>query len=192
MDKGDIIPCEKDWSHGVWRYNQFKQFCAGKIVADVGCGSGLGSLILGTMAAKVHSYDIVYPSDPAPHLRQPDPNLVPLSSLDFRLIDLNKSMLPENYDVIVSSENIEHLVAPVKETIFRLVRCLNPGGIICLTHPENQPSPADYHLQFWIKNDDICSFFESIGFEILFSKVMPEHTSSWIVAKDARMGLSSK
>lgn len=77
----------------VARYNFAKQFCAGKTVADIACGTGYGMTILSEVAAVVEGYD-----------KQ--------SLCGNRIIDLEKEGWERHYDVIVSFETIEHLANP--------------------------------------------------------------------------------
>ena len=77
----------------VARYQFAKQFCKGKKVADIACGTGYGSKILLDVAASVDSYD-----------RE--------QLCENRIIDLEKESWADAYDVIVSFETIEHLENP--------------------------------------------------------------------------------
>ena len=77
----------------VARYNFAKQFCAGKTVADIACGTGYGSEILRGAAAVVDGYD---------------KELL----CGNTVIDLEKESWSKKYDVIVSFETIEHLENP--------------------------------------------------------------------------------
>jgi 2-polyprenyl-3-methyl-5-hydroxy-6-metoxy-1,4-benzoquinol methylase len=87
-ERGDHVEREH-----VARYQFAKQYCAGKRVADIACGSGYGSEILRTVAASVDSYD-----------RD--------SLCGNYVIDLEKSSWNRPYEVIVSFETIEHLANP--------------------------------------------------------------------------------
>ncbi len=77
----------------VARYQFAKQFCAGKKVADIACGTGYGSKILSEAAASVDGYDR---------------ELLCGNSV----IDLETESWNKQYDVIVSFETIEHLADP--------------------------------------------------------------------------------
>jgi len=87
-ERGDHVEREH-----VARYNFAKQFCAGKTVADIACGTGYGMAILGKVATEVEGYD-----------KQ--------SLCGNRIIDLEKETWGRHYDVIVSFETIEHLANP--------------------------------------------------------------------------------
>ncbi len=77
----------------VARYEFAKQFCSGKTVADIACGTGYGSRILSETAQSVDGYD----------KEQLCGNYV---------IDLDRESWEKSYDVIVSFETIEHLERP--------------------------------------------------------------------------------
>lgn len=77
----------------VARYEFAKQFCTGKTVADIACGTGYGTAILRQVAASVDGYD---------------KELL----CGNRTIDLEKESWGTPYDVIVSFETIEHLANP--------------------------------------------------------------------------------
>lgn len=77
----------------VARYAFAKQFCMGKDVADIACGTGYGTTILRQVAASVNGYD---------------KQLL----CGNRTIDLEKECWEKTFDVIVSFETIEHLANP--------------------------------------------------------------------------------
>ena len=77
----------------VARYEFAKQFCIGKAVADIACGTGYGMAILRQVAAAVDGYD---------------KQLL----CGNRTIDLEKECWEKTFDVIVSFETIEHLANP--------------------------------------------------------------------------------
>lgn len=174
----DIAEYQQGWTAGQWRYHTFKQFCKDKIVADAACGAGYGSYILAELAKKVYGYELSQNS-----LICCERDWMREGRIEYKYWNLNKDDLPLNYDVIVSSETIEHLDAAVYTTIDRFASRLNSRGILCLTHPENQKPPAEFHLQFEIKNADVSAYLEKSGFEILLSKIVVEHESSWIAAQ---------
>lgn len=77
----------------VARYRLAAEFCRGRRVADIACGTGYGTRLLATVAASVDAYD-----------KEP--------LCGNRLIDLEREGWGETYDVIVSLETIEHLANP--------------------------------------------------------------------------------
>ena len=77
----------------VARYQFAKQFCAGKTVADIACGTGYGMQILSTVSSCVDGYD---------------KQLL----CGNQVIDLDSENWAKPYDVIVSFETIEHLSQP--------------------------------------------------------------------------------
>lgn len=77
----------------VARYRFAQQYCRGKTVADIACGTGYGSEILREVAVAVDGYD-----------RE--------SLCGNHVIDLDQQGWSTRYDVIVSFETIEHLRNP--------------------------------------------------------------------------------
>jgi len=179
MERVNVVPYKNGWrGAGQWRYEAFKQFCKDKEVADAACGLGYGTYILADVAKVVYGYDISLDS-----LRLCEKDKTREGRTIYKCWDLDKNVLPLKYDVIVSSETIEHLKSSVYTTIDRFASRLDHHGILCLTHPENQGPGADLHLQFGIKNSDVCAYLEKSGFEILMSEIIIEHESSWIAAQ---------
>lgn len=77
----------------VARYQFAKQFCIGKTVADIACGTGYGMQILSNVSSCVDGYD---------------KQLL----CGNEVIDLDSEAWAKPYDVIVSFETIEHLSQP--------------------------------------------------------------------------------
>jgi len=122
----------------VARYEFAKQFCAGKRVADIACGSGYGMKILREVARSVEGYD--------------------RERLGQRyVIDLEKQSWPETYDVIVSFETIEHLENPE----FFLANAARSAPLLILSTPLNERLgwSTPYHKQAWTK-EHIASLLE--------------------------------
>lgn len=130
-------------------YEFMAQFVHGKKVLDVGCGTGYGSYYLVTQrAASVHGID--YSQDAVlyairtyrhPHLTY--------SQMDAQELQFQKA----TFDVVCSSENLEHLPAPDKN-IREIRRVLKPGGVLLLgtpnkevSSPGSEKSPNPYHIK---------------------------------------------
>jgi 2-polyprenyl-3-methyl-5-hydroxy-6-metoxy-1,4-benzoquinol methylase len=109
------------------RYHFVKPFCAGKVVADIACGSGYGSEILREVAARVDSYD-----------------KEPLCG-NF-VIDLEKDAWTSQYDVIVSLETIEHLANPE----FFLANAARTSRMLIVSSPIGEFKGYNpHHKQTW-------------------------------------------
>lgn len=109
------------------RYQFATPYCAGRRVADIASGSGYGMKILATVARSVEGYD--------------------RERLGQRyIIDLEKQDWPENYDVIVSFETIEHLANPD----FFLANAARSAPLLILSTPTGEkPGANPFHKQAW-------------------------------------------
>lgn len=97
----------------------------GKRILDVGAGNGLLALALARQGGRVTGLDIVKPSTPVNELDE------------FVLHNVNLSSFPfpdGNFDIIVSTEVLEHLKAPFPALI-EMVRLLKEDGLLILTIP---------------------------------------------------------
>lgn len=97
---------------------------ASGILADVGCGTGNLSLVVGRLFERIIGVDVVRYSGLPPQI-------------EFRQGDLDRGPLPlgdGEADAAVAVETIEHLENP--RALFReLVRIVRPGGWIVVTTP---------------------------------------------------------
>lgn len=134
------------------RYEFAKQFCAGKTVADIACGTGYGSEILRAVAKEVMGYDKELLCG----------NCV---------IDLDEADWEEQYDVVVSFETIEHLSDPVRF----LNNIRRTSHVAVISTPLNDVADNPYHKHRWsfaeisallTVNLGECMFFLQSGTEI--------------------------
>jgi SAM-dependent methyltransferase len=109
------------------RYRFAARFCAAKRVADIACGTGYGTAILGGVAASVDAYD-----------REP--------LCGNRIIDLEKDAWADRYDVIVSFETIEHLANPE----FFLANARRTTNLLIVSTPIGEFKGYNpHHKQVW-------------------------------------------
>jgi 2-polyprenyl-3-methyl-5-hydroxy-6-metoxy-1,4-benzoquinol methylase len=109
------------------RYRFAMRYCAGKSVADIACGTGYGSRILGEVATSVDGYD-----------RQ--------ELCGNRVLDLERQSWDKKYDVIVSFETIEHLENPE----FFLENAHRTAGLLIVSTPIGESRGYNpYHKQVW-------------------------------------------
>jgi len=101
---------------------------AGKVVLDVGCGLGFFSARLAERGAKVVACDI-------------GPGLVERTRLkvgcEARLADalsLEEEFGSERFDLVISSECIEHVPSP-KAALHQMIAVLKPGGFLSVSTP---------------------------------------------------------
>ena len=127
-----VIPGEvdSDLFNEHWaRYLFARQFCAGKKVLDVACGSGYGSALMAEAAAQVCGADIAAEAIAYARLHYGSPKTVFLQA-DCRSLPI----APGGFDVVVAFEIIEHLDA-AESFLKELRRVLAPAGLLILSTP---------------------------------------------------------
>ncbi|HOE38860.1 MAG TPA: methyltransferase domain-containing protein [Bacteroidales bacterium] len=126
-----------------------------KIVLDIACGEGYGSLILGKNAKKVYGVDISEES--IVHAKNKYSN----KNIDFLIGDVTKIPLEDNsVDIVVSFETIEHHDRH-REMLSEIKRVLKPNsGILIISSPDklfyekNYPdSKNEFHIKELYKDE---------------------------------------
>ena len=92
---------------------------------DVGCGPGLLALELSQRFDSVTAIDISEPMLAIARRKRAAPNV------EYRLADVNRLVLNETFDAIVSHTTFHHL-ENIPETLARLKAALSPGGRLIL------------------------------------------------------------
>lgn len=108
-------------------YQYISQFTAGKQVLDVGCGVGYGTALLGRTAARAVGIDI---SQKAVNEAF---RLYPAGEF-LRMDAENMTFSDQSFDVIVSTENFEHLPNQAKHAR-ELARVVRPDGFCFVATP---------------------------------------------------------
>jgi 2-polyprenyl-3-methyl-5-hydroxy-6-metoxy-1,4-benzoquinol methylase len=113
-------------------YQFAEQFVKGKIVLDVGCGTGYGADYLAQHGAK-SVFAIDYSPDAINYAKGKYGGIV-----EFRQMDAQEITYPsDSFDVVISSENLEHLPNP-SANIAQIRRVLKKGGILILGTPNKE------------------------------------------------------
>lgn len=128
-------------------YQFAEQFVRGKTVLDVGCGTGYGSHYLRTHDAQ-SVFGIDYSEDAITYASRRYPEVT------FQQMDAQRISYPSrSFDVVVSSENLEHLRDPA-ENIAEIHRVLKEGGLLLLATPNkeiaspgSEKSSNPYHVK---------------------------------------------
>jgi SAM-dependent methyltransferase len=97
-------------------------------VLDIGCGNGNISRALGSLGYMVTGVDIDEKSI------ETAKSLNTFSNVNFKVYDANAFALGDEFDAIICSEVLEHLIKP-EDLVASIYRILKPGGIFVATVP---------------------------------------------------------
>ncbi len=117
-------------------YRFAAQFAKGKVVADIGCGSGYGCAMLQEAgASKVHGCDV---SGPA--VKFADERYGKKVKFDVQGITDLKAYPDDMVDLAISSEVLEHIKEYGQEerAIAELKRITRPGGLLIIATPNSE------------------------------------------------------
>jgi len=108
-------------------YQYISQFASGKQVLDVGCGVGYGTALLARTAARAVGIDISQKAVNEAFRLYP--------AGEFLRMDAENMTFPDqSFDVIVSTENFEHLPNQAKH-VRELARVVRPDGFCFVATP---------------------------------------------------------
>jgi len=108
-----------------------KQYCAGNVVLDLGCGSGYGAARIGEEAKKVEGVDV--DAEAVAFARQ----RYSRENVSFSRIESGKSLpfADASFDVVLSFQVIEH-VWDDGTYLKEAHRVLKPGGVMVVVTPD--------------------------------------------------------
>lgn len=134
------------------RYRFAKNFVAGKIVADIGCGEGYGSDIL-FAAGATRVIGIDNDVSIIAHAKTKYPNV------DFRVGDATKTGLPDTSVDMVTCFEVWHHLDQHEKFIPEMKRILKPGGLFIFSVPNKRviylnPFHRKMLTEFYRKNFD--------------------------------------
>lgn len=118
-------------------------------VCDVGCGPGdLLGILQNSLTSK---YGIVVNATGFDHsdevLRIGGERFPTIEFQKFNLFE-DHTQFKENFDVVICSEVIEHLLIP-KHAVRNLISMVKPEGLLFLTVPEGRKDNYLGHINFW-------------------------------------------
>lgn len=158
------------------------------LVFDIACGSGHGAYRLAEAGFRVHGADINTARIEAARARFTSDNLT------FDVMDGDDiTLASESCDYIVSFETVEHVSAPHR-FIKELRRILKPGGILCISTPQNRfgqiPTTPSHAIEFSYRelSDLVSASFEIVDFKGLKAGTVhfphdPIGANSFVVAR---------
>ncbi len=143
------------------RYYFARQYCAGRDVLELGCGSGQGLGYLQKTAGRVIGGDY---SAPLLRLSQKHYNSrVPVVQLDAQVLPFKD----ESFDVAILFETIYYL-KDAKSSVGECMRILRPGGTLLICNPNKDlpdfnPSPHSYR---YFSAPEFVQLLGPFGFEV--------------------------
>jgi ubiquinone/menaquinone biosynthesis C-methylase UbiE len=143
------------------RYYFARQYCNGKDVLDLGCGSGQGLGYLAKVAKKVVGAD--YSASLLRMTQEHYQDRIPLIRLDAQVLPFKN----QSFDVAILFEAIYYLKDP-QSFIKECVRVLRPGGTLLICNPNRHlldfnPSPHSYH---YFSAPDFVELLSPFGFQV--------------------------
>ena len=151
-------------------YKFMRQFAAQKDVIDVGCGTGYGTAHLAEVTRSIVGVDISESAIKWAKRRY--------AGVRYVRMDAQRLEFPDrSFDLIVSSENFEHL-ADQKGHAKELARILRPGGLCFVATPNPEMFVGDHNPYHTKENtfDELKELFEGDfgGVMILENMAEPE------------------
>jgi len=159
-------------------------------ILDLGCGRGWLTAILS-------DYGSVLGIDPVPAAIERAKVLFPnLNTRHAESSDLITEGFEAQFDLIVSSEVIEHVVQGRKESFLQdIYRLLKPGGFAILTTPRAEMwdlwarvATSDQPVEEWISEADLQRLCESVHFRVVAKDrvFLPDFPFDWLSRIAAR------
>jgi ubiquinone/menaquinone biosynthesis C-methylase UbiE len=132
-------------------YRFMQQFAIQKDVIDVGCGTGYGTAYLADVAKSIIGIDISESAIKWARTRYP--------SVQYVRMDAQHVQFPDrSFDLIVSTENFEHL-ADQEGHVKELARILRPDGL-CFVATPNPEMFTDTHNPYHTKENSFDELIE--------------------------------
>jgi len=143
----------------------------GRTALDVGCGLGFFSQKLKERGA------IVTPCDIAPKCVQHVQSLIDSEGLEADVMVLGETLAGKTFDVVVSSECVEHTPDPLF-AVKEICKAVKPGGLLALSTPNRVWQPVVRGAQIlklrrfdgyenFVTWNQLCSAIEQSGLKVL-------------------------
>ncbi|MDH4228325.1 MAG: class I SAM-dependent methyltransferase [Nitrospirota bacterium] len=145
------------------RYEFAQRFIEpGHAVADIACGTGYGTWLLGSACREAHGYDIA-------------PDAVAHANAHFRRPNMqfhcSGTLPPDTYDVVVSFETVEHMDEAAGDLFLQnLKAALHPKGTLIVSTPINKTRHKHNTTPFHVReysDDEFPAKLQANGLEIV-------------------------
>ncbi len=128
-------PTSAAFQEHIWRYDFASKYAEDKVVLDVACGAGYGSLYLAKIGRAREVLGADYDKRAIEYAKKYSSD-----NVEFVLLDATDLPFNNAFDVIVSFETIEHIREYAK-FVSECRRCLHPGGYLIVSTPNRLLSP---------------------------------------------------
>ena len=136
------------------RYDLITEHTSGIDCADISCGVGYGTFIIGKLANSVKGYDV---SSEA--LEYANKNFTRDNVSFHALADLGD----EKFEFISSIETLEHMSeSDGDEFLQKILNALNPNGTLLISTPLNETKYKDHTTEFHIREYSHHEFKEKL------------------------------
>lgn len=145
------------------RYKFSLKYVNEKNVLDIACGVGYGSNLISKHAKSVLGCDYSKDAIEYANTYWKEDNIM------YNVFDITSHEKIGSFDVLISFETIEHIKQNISKTIEFYKKNLKSGGILIMSHPENETDKGlnPFHFHFNIKKKNMLYLVESMGFELI-------------------------
>ncbi len=159
MERYNAVNQYHAWYEHWHRYHWIAPHLNSKIVADLACGEGYGSALLGQYAEQVWAIDIDQKTIQSAKEKYQSQTHVKYIAADI----LQTPMKNESMDAVVSFETLEHLSAH-SELLIEFKRVLKKSGFLVISTPDKLVySSSGEHNEYHVKELSVTEFQQLIN-----------------------------
>jgi 2-polyprenyl-3-methyl-5-hydroxy-6-metoxy-1,4-benzoquinol methylase len=155
-------------------YQHIRQFVNGREILDVGCGVGYGTSLLSRTASRAVGIDISLDAIKEAYRFYPECEFLQMDAQDLEFPN-------ESFDVVISTENFEHL-SDQRKHISELSRIIRYDGLVFIATPNPELSiglnnPFHFKENTYIELKELLSAkFRQV--EIIEPSIIPQHSDA--------------
>ena len=188
--RDDLYSYLKDYPEHQLRYDLIIKHTSGMDCADISCGVGYGTYMIGKLANSVKGYDVSKEA-----LEYANKNFIRDNVSFNALADLGN----EKFEFISSIETLEHMSeSDGDEFLQKILNAMNPNGTLQISTPLNETKYKDHTTEFHIREYSQQEFKEKLennGFRIEkvygISNIVSERLSSNVMGFSLRSILNT-